>query len=393
VDSGGLACTLESLTTTKSRDGFGKDAPVIGTDSGGVNYVACAPGTVVDDLSAAAGVGVSSDSDANDLLAPGSDGGNAMANNSAIDLLAGGGHSRREDEGNDGQETVRGVVLDVGAGVVLESDASDSILTSVGAGATRRGTHDSILLHTHGGATTGDVEIVLLADGGFAWPVTGALGTHGLGIVADAVGGNASNRGMDDVLCSGARGALGGSSAIGGGEGCGLRVRCSACTSDWIKTVSIKSTLLSLVGPISIGPPTSPSLGPSSPGARPAGSGSNLVVHGDDSLRPWGGGDSKIRSGEDGVLDVDGSNSEGDVRDADDPGSGGRGLGADCTSPREHDSGSGGGGACGKGNLSVSARASSRGWMGVEPRASVPTDRSCTAAAGSAHPPVTPWRR
>jgi hypothetical protein len=59
--------------------------------------------------------------------------------------------------------------------------------------------------------------------------------------------------------------------------------------------------LLSLVGPVSIGPPTSPSLGPSSPGARPADSGSNLVVHGGDSLRPWGGG-----SGEDDVLEGDG---------------------------------------------------------------------------------------
>jgi hypothetical protein len=241
----GLTRTLESVTMTESGGGFDKDARVIGKDGGGVNHVERNPDTVVDDLGIAAGVGVGGDSDANDLLAPDSDGGDAMANDddNAIDLLASGGHDRREDEGKDGQETAEGVVLDAGAGVVLELDASGGILTSVGASATPRGMHDSILLHAHGDATTGDVGIVLLADGGFAWPVEGALGMHSLGIVTGAVGSDAGNRGTSDVLYSGVRGAMGGSSAISGGEGCGLRVRCSTCTSDWIETASIKSTV------------------------------------------------------------------------------------------------------------------------------------------------------
>jgi hypothetical protein len=89
------------------------------------------------------------------------------------------------------------IVLDASAGVVLEWDASGSILTSAGADATRRGTQD-ILLPAHDGATNGDDGIVLLTDGGFRWPVNGALDTCGRGASASTVGGDASNRLVGD---------------------------------------------------------------------------------------------------------------------------------------------------------------------------------------------------
>jgi hypothetical protein len=38
ADSGGLACTFESLST-ESNDGFGKDALIIGMDGAGVDLI------------------------------------------------------------------------------------------------------------------------------------------------------------------------------------------------------------------------------------------------------------------------------------------------------------------------------------------------------------------
>jgi hypothetical protein len=101
---------------TESDSEFGKDAPIIGTDGGGIDLVAHAPGAVVDDVGATPGVAV-------------------------------------DDNGS--------VVLAVGTSIALESDASSGILTSTGADATHRGTQDAILLHAHGthilGAVAGAV--------------------------------------------------------------------------------------------------------------------------------------------------------------------------------------------------------------------------------------------
>jgi hypothetical protein len=43
---------------TESDSEFGKDAPIIGTDGGGIDLVAHAPGAVVDDVGATPGVAV-----------------------------------------------------------------------------------------------------------------------------------------------------------------------------------------------------------------------------------------------------------------------------------------------------------------------------------------------
>jgi hypothetical protein len=153
----GLARMVKSLMTESDSE-FGKDAPIIGTDGGGIDLVAHAPGAVVDDVGATPGVAV-------------------------------------DDNGS--------VVLAVGTSIALESDASSGILTSTGADATHRGTQDAILLHAHGSATSGNDGIVLLADGGFGWPIKGALGTHILGAVAGAVGSDSSDRVTGVVLCSG----------------------------------------------------------------------------------------------------------------------------------------------------------------------------------------------
>jgi hypothetical protein len=155
---------------TESDSEFGKDAPIIGTDGGGIDLVAHAPGAVVDDVGATPGVAV-------------------------------------DDNGS--------VVLAVGTSIALESDASSGILTSTGADATHRGTQDAILLHAHGSATSGNDGIVLLADGGFGWPIKGALGTHILGAVAGAVGSDSSDRVTGVVLCSGVCGALNGGGCCG----------------------------------------------------------------------------------------------------------------------------------------------------------------------------------
>jgi hypothetical protein len=92
---------------------------------GGIDLVTCAHGagnvllkssnlggnTVADDLGTVVGTAVGSD--ANVLFAPGSDSGDAMANDddSATDLLKGGSHNRPEDDDNGDRETNGGGVL------------------------------------------------------------------------------------------------------------------------------------------------------------------------------------------------------------------------------------------------------------------------------------------
>jgi hypothetical protein len=75
-------------------------------------------------------------------------------------------------------------VLDAGVGIVLESEARGGSFTSVGTSSTRRGTQDDMLLHAHDGDTSGDDGVVLLADGGFRWPVGRPLATGVRGAVA-----------------------------------------------------------------------------------------------------------------------------------------------------------------------------------------------------------------
>ncbi|KAG8081757.1 hypothetical protein GUJ93_ZPchr0014g47525 [Zizania palustris] len=94
----------------------------------------------------------------------------------------------------------------------------------MGAIATRQVTHGNILTTTHNNIPSNEGEVVLLRDGGFEWPVGGALGTRTLITRTLGEGSRGNNLATNDNLNGGfgyVASALGGGS-LGGRSSCGL---------------------------------------------------------------------------------------------------------------------------------------------------------------------------